>query len=162
MRLLHDRYRSGNTDYFDLATGLEASVILGCWDIAREFLTLTHSASGEAWELETTANNLALLASTAPICDRQAVLGFMEALRSQPSVLGVGASQRLREPTKLALAIRCVVEMSHAYNAKMSANSENLRMPLRDEAQPAESAIGAIDAAVRSWVQGPAIRQKRE
>jgi hypothetical protein len=53
-RLLHDRYQSGRTAYFDLATGLEVSIILGCWDIAREFLNLTLSVSGEAWELETT------------------------------------------------------------------------------------------------------------
>src|SRR6202030_1337679 len=74
IRLLNDRLRSGIVDYFDLATGLEASVIFGWWDIAEQFLDLSFFISGEAWELETTANNLALLAVTAPGCSRRIVL----------------------------------------------------------------------------------------
>jgi hypothetical protein len=40
IRLLGYRYRSETVDYFDMATGLEASVILDCSDIAEQLLDI--------------------------------------------------------------------------------------------------------------------------
>ncbi|HEX8816391.1 MAG TPA: hypothetical protein VF753_12895, partial [Terriglobales bacterium] len=109
-QLLHDRFRSGSADYFDFATGLEASVIFGWWNIAERFLDLTLSIPGEAWELETTANNLTLLAEVAPGCSRRVVLSLAETLRAQ--VPQVGLRSPLRDERLLMRALRCVVEMS--------------------------------------------------
>jgi hypothetical protein len=114
MRLLHERFQSGGADYFDFATGLEAAIILGCWDIAREFLKLTISIPSEGWELETTVNNLVLLASTAPAHAKHAILSLVELFRTQVPTARVDIPQRWCEPRPSVLARSWVFEMSHA------------------------------------------------
>jgi hypothetical protein len=82
MRLLHNRFASGFVEYFDIATALEASAISGRWDMAEQFLELTQRFPAEAWQLETTANNLALLASAAPRLNSHLISDLAKTLRA--------------------------------------------------------------------------------
>jgi hypothetical protein len=113
MRLLYDRFRSGFVDYFDIATGLEVSVILRYWGMAEQFLRLTLCVPAEAWQLETTANNLALLASAAPTRDSHLVFDLAKILRATaPRPRVVDQPNRVSQ-NELKLALQFMLEMSN-------------------------------------------------
>jgi hypothetical protein len=110
IRLLNERFKSGKGDYFDLATGIEVAVIFRWWDIAELFVDLLPCISAEAWEFETTSNNLALL--TSPVLDvcPKITIDLIERLRAQAPKLDV--RHPLSNEQALTLVMRTLVEMS--------------------------------------------------
>ncbi len=61
--ILDERTRSGPTDYWDTATSLELAVLDRDWAGARDLIPLTRARAASPWMLETTLNNLKILAN---------------------------------------------------------------------------------------------------
>ena len=64
--LVDPRIDSAPADYWDVATGLELAVLDRDWERADELIEPTRARAASAWMLESTANNLQILATAMP------------------------------------------------------------------------------------------------